>query len=193
MKQSIGPKTIVYPTPVFIVATYDATGKANAMTVAWGGICCSEPPALAVAIRKNRYTYENILARQAFTVNIPSAAHTAEADYFGIVSGRKEDKFAVTGLTTVRAEFVDAPIIAEFPLALECALLHTFDIGTHVQVVGEIRDVKVDADALGDKGTPDIERVLPILYAPGNQAYYGVGAMVGKAFSVGEKFKDAGG
>lgn len=193
MKQSIGPKTIVYPTPVFVVATYDAAGRANAMTVAWGGLCCSDPPSIAIAVRKNRYTYENIVARQAFTVNIPSVAYAAEADYFGIVSGRKEDKFAATGLTAVRAEFVDAPYIAEFPLVLECALRHEVPIGAHVQIIGEILDVKVDSAALGANGAPDIERVLPLLYAPGNESYYGVGSAVARAFSAGKKFKGLGG
>lgn len=193
MKQSIGPKTIVYPTPVFVIATYDAAGRANAMTVAWGGLCCSDPPSIAIAVRKNRYTYENIIARQAFTVNIPSTAYAAEADYFGIVSGRKEDKFAATGLTAVRSEFVDAPYIAEFPLVLECALRHEIPIGAHVQIIGEILDVKVDAAALGENGAPDIERVLPLLYAPGNESYYGVGSAVARAFSAGKKFKGLGG
>jgi len=187
MKRSVGAKTVLYPTPVLVVATYDQAGKPNAMTVAWGGICCSRPPCVAIALRPATYTYGNIVARRAFTVNIPSEAHVREADYFGIASGAKEDKFAATGLTPVRSELVDAPYIEEFPFALECRLLHAFEIGLHTQFVGEIVDIKADESALAEDGGLDIERVRPILYAPGNQAYYAVGTRVGEAFTVGRR------
>jgi flavin reductase (DIM6/NTAB) family NADH-FMN oxidoreductase RutF len=123
MKKSLGAKTIVYPTPVFIIGTYDAQGRANAMNAAWGGIVSSNPPAVGVSVRKSRYTYGNIQARKAFTINIPSEDHLAAADYFGIASGADVDKLATAGLTTVKGQHVDAPIIVEFPFALECRLL----------------------------------------------------------------------
>jgi flavin reductase (DIM6/NTAB) family NADH-FMN oxidoreductase RutF len=187
MKKSVGAKTVVYPTPVFIVGTYDETGKPNVMAAAWGGICCSRPPCVAVALRKATYTYGNIVERKAFTVNVPSEAYVVEADHFGIASGRDEDKFAATGLTPVRSELVDAPYVAEFPFALECKLLHTIEIGLHTQFVGEIVDIKADESALGENGALDIERVKPILYAPENRAYYGVGEYLGRAFSIGRQ------
>jgi len=87
------------PTPVLVVGTYDKEGRPNAMTAAWGGICCSRPPCLAIALRKATYTYGNVVARKAFTINIPSARQAAEVDYFGMVSGKERDKFAMTGLT----------------------------------------------------------------------------------------------
>lgn len=186
MKKSLGAKTIVYPTPVFIVGTYDKNGKPNAMNVAWGGLCCSNPPSIAISLRKATYTYGNIVGRKAFTINIPSEKHVREADYFGIVSGGKEDKFSATKLTAVKSDIVDAPYIKEFPLVLECKLTHTVEIGLHTQFIGEIVDVKADESALDEKGTVDIEKIHPFLYAPETRAYYGIGRCLGKAFSIGK-------
>jgi flavin reductase (DIM6/NTAB) family NADH-FMN oxidoreductase RutF len=187
MKKSIGAKTLVYPTPVFVVGTYDKDGKPNVMTAAWGGICCSKPPCVAVSLRKPRYSYENIVARKAFTVNITPEQYVKEADYFGIVSGRNKDKFAASGLTSVRSDLVDAPYIKEFPFALECSLLQTVEIGIHTQFIGEIVDIKADEAMLDANGIPDMDKVKPILFAPEIQAYYGVGDFLGKAFSIGKE------
>jgi flavin reductase (DIM6/NTAB) family NADH-FMN oxidoreductase RutF len=186
MKVSLGPKTIVYPTPVFVVGTYDAEGKPNAMTAAWGGICCSLPPSIAVSLRKATYSHGNISARKAFTVSVPSQRHVKEADYFGIASGKSEDKFAATGLTPVRSSLVDAPFVGEFPLVLECRLAHTFELGLHTQFVGEIVDVKADAEVLGDGNVPDLLKLLPIVFAPEARTYHAVGPLLGKAFSIGK-------
>ena len=187
MKKSLGAKTILYPTPVLVVGSYDKDGKPNVMTVAWGGICCSTPPCVGVSLRKATYSYGNIVLRKAFTVNVPSEHHVKEADHFGIASGKTEDKFAVTGLTPVHSELVDAPYVQEFPLVLECRLAHTFELGLHTQFVGEILDVKVDEEVLDTAGTPDLEKLLPMLFAPELHSYYGVGRLLGKAFSIGKK------
>ncbi len=187
MKRSIGAKTIAYPTPVYIVGTYDAAGRPNAMAAAWAGICCSRPPCLAMSLRAATYTHGNIVAGQCFTVSIPSEDHVREADYLGMASGRNENKFEVAGLTPVRAEHVDAPYVAEFPLVLECKLLHTVEIGLHTQFIGEILDIKADEQALDEAGHLHIERVRPFLFAPGDQAYYGIGQFLGKAFSIGRE------
>ena len=93
MKTSLGARTAAYPTPVFIVGTYDPEGRPNVMTVAWGGICCSDPPCVAISVRKATHTYGNLMERKAFTVSIPSADHVVAADFFGIASGRDVDKF----------------------------------------------------------------------------------------------------
>ena len=186
MKKSLGAKTIVYPCPVLIVGTYDANGKPNVMTVAWGGICCSVPPCIAVSLRKATYSYQSIVQRKAFTVSVPSERYVKEADYFGLASGKTEDKFAVTGLTPIRSDLVDAPYVGEFPLVLECRLAHTFELGLHTQFVGEILDVKIDEDALNAAGSPDIEELLPIIFATDVRTYHGVGRFLGKAFSIGK-------
>src|SRR5210317_1530914 len=98
MKKSLGAETMLYPTPVWVIGSYDKKGKANVMTASWAGICCSDPPAVMVAIRNPRFTFTNIKEKGAFTFNIPSEKHVQETDYFGIKSGKLEDKFEVSSL-----------------------------------------------------------------------------------------------
>ncbi len=186
MKQSLGAVTLVYPTPVFVVGTYDQNGKPNVMTASWGGICCSQPPCVAVSLRKATYTHGNIVRRKAFTISIPSEDHVKQADYFGLVSGRSADKFAVTGLTPVNSTLVDAPYVKEFPLIVECRLAHTFELGLHTQFVGEVLDVKAD-DGVMTGGQVDIAKVRPLAFTPDTQGYYGIGGFLGQAFSIGEQ------
>ncbi len=187
MMKSFGAKTLIYPTPVWCVGSYDAAGKANVMTVAWGGICCSVPPCVTVSLRKATYTYGNIMARQAYTLSVPGEQYVKAADYFGMASGRDGDKFVQTGLTPVRSERVDAPYVGEFPMVLECRVIHHYEIGLHTHFVGEILDVKVDETMLGDDGKPDIAKIRPLVFAPEARRYYGVGDCVGKAFEIGKK------
>jgi flavin reductase (DIM6/NTAB) family NADH-FMN oxidoreductase RutF len=189
MKKSLGAKTLVFPTPVWVVGTYDGEGRPNAMTAAWGGICCSQPPCLAVSLRKATYTYGNILARKAFTINVPSEAYARQADYFGMVSGKTVDKFAAAELTPVRSPNVDAPYIEEFPLVVECRLLHSMEIGLHTQFVGEILDVKAEDSVFDGKGYVDIEKVRPILFEPESNTYHGVGKLLGRAYSIGKEIR----
>ena len=190
MKKSLGAKPLALPTPVWIVGTYDREGKPNVMTVAWGGICCSKPACVNVSLRKATYTYDSIIERKAFTVNIPSEKHVMEADYFGIASGRKRDKFADTGLTPVKSDLVDAPYVEEFPLVLECRMIHKVEIGLHIQFVGEIMDVKAEESVLGgEKELPDVDKVMPFIFAPGSRKYHGLGKSIGQAFSIGKEIK----
>ena len=189
MKKSIGAETILYPTPVLVVGTYDAAGKPNVMTAAWGGICCSNPPCVAIALRKATYTYGNIIQQGAFTINIPSEKHARCADYFGIASGRMANKFDVSGLTPIKSALVNAPLIEEFPFALECKLLHKIEIGLHTQFIGEILDIKAEEGVLDEKGMLDIEKVRPFFYAPGANTYYRMGEFLGEAFSIGQGVK----
>jgi flavin reductase (DIM6/NTAB) family NADH-FMN oxidoreductase RutF len=186
MKKSLGARTLAYPTPVWLVGTYDAEGKPNIMTAAWAGICCSKPPCVSVSLRKATYSYGNIVAKQSFTINIPSETHVKEADYVGIASGRDVDKFARVKFTPAESDLVDAPYVAECPLILECKLIHTLEIGLHTLFVGEIMDVKADEEVLGDKGFPDIEKVKPIIFGPEIRTYHGIGRYLGQAFAVGK-------
>jgi flavin reductase (DIM6/NTAB) family NADH-FMN oxidoreductase RutF len=187
MKKSLGAKTLAQPAPVWVIGSYDSEGKPNIMTIAWGGICCSQPPCVTISLRKATYTYECIRERKAYTVNIPSAELVREADYVGMVSGRKVDKFAVTKLTPVPSELVDAPYIEEFPVVIECRVIHTLEIGLHTQFVGEIMDVKAEESVIGDQDTADILKVRPLVFDPGQRSYYGIGQGIGKAFSIGKK------
>ena len=187
MKISIGPKTIVFPNPVFVVGTYDKSGRPNVMTVAWAGICCSDPPCVGISLRGATYTYGNIVERKAFTISIPSGKYIKETDYFGIVSGRTENKFSLSGLTPVKSDLVDAPYVKEFPFILECVLLQTVKIGLHTQFIGEIKDVKVEESVMGKDGSADIKKIKPIIFNPANRAYYGIGKYLGNAFSIGKE------
>jgi flavin reductase (DIM6/NTAB) family NADH-FMN oxidoreductase RutF len=187
MKHSLGADALVYPTPVWVVGTYDQDGKPNAMTASWGGICCSQPPCVAVALRKATYSYAAIVKRRAFTISVPSEEHLKHADYFGIATGAVSDKFAATGLTAAASQVVDAPYVDEFPMVLECRVVAVHELGLHTQFVGEILDIKVDQSVLGDRGLPEMRLVRPILFDPKNWTYYSLGEMIGKAFEDGNE------
>jgi len=111
MKKSFGAKTLIYPTPVWLVGTYDKDGKPNAATIAWGGVCSSKPPCVAISLRGATYTHGNIMERKAFTINVPSAGQIEIADYCGMASGRNVDKFAAAKITAVKSKKVEAPYI----------------------------------------------------------------------------------
>jgi flavin reductase (DIM6/NTAB) family NADH-FMN oxidoreductase RutF len=183
MKRSLGARPLVMPTPVWVVGTYDAENKPNVMTVAWAGICCSQPPCVAVSLRKATHSYAAIVARKAFTLSIPSEQYLRQADFMGVASGRNTDKFAALGLTPVQSGLVDAPYVSEFPLVLECRLTHVLDLGLHTQFIGEILDVKADDAVLIAGGERvDIEKVRPLVFSSDTVAYHGIGPALGKAF-----------
>jgi len=188
MKRSFGARAAAYPLPVFVVGSYDHKGKPNAMVAAWGGICSSDPPSIAISIRPSRYTYRNLMEKMAFTISIPSAKYMTETDFFGIESGESTDKFAVTGLTPLRAEHVNAPCIAEFPVVLECRVTKHVKIGAHTQFIGEILDVKIDESMLDSEGKPDLARLQLIGFDVFRSEYYTTGPVIGKAFSAGRKY-----
>jgi flavin reductase (DIM6/NTAB) family NADH-FMN oxidoreductase RutF len=144
---------------------------------------------VAIAVRKANYTYGNLMEKGAFTVNIPSQDQVEEADYFGIVSGRNEDKIARVGMTAVRSELVDAPYLKECPMVLECQMLHAYEIGLHTQFIGEIKDVKMEESLLDASGASSIENVRPFLYAPDDRSYYSIGAKLAKGFEVGYRVR----
>lgn len=184
MKKSIGPKAIIFPTPTLIVGSYDKDDRPNAAAVAWGGICCSSPPCVNISLRKATYSYGSIMHHGAFTVNVPSEDFLRESDYFGVASGRDHDKLKETGLTAVRSELVHAPFIDEFPISLECRLIHSHELGLHTIFIGEVLDAKVAPDCFNDREVPDPEKVRPLSYAPGNNKYYGLGEFLAKSHAI---------
>lgn len=127
------------------------------------------------------------MAQKAFTINLTTESYLKEADYFGMASGKNEDKFASTGLTPIKSDLVNAPYVKEFPFVLECKVIHHYKIGLHTQFIGEILDIKVDEEVLGEKGG-DIAKIKPVLWAPDSRGYYGIGQFLGKAFSLGKDF-----
>jgi flavin reductase (DIM6/NTAB) family NADH-FMN oxidoreductase RutF len=126
------------------------------------------------------------MEKKAFTLSVPTETYAEVADYFGIASGRNENKFQKSGLTPVKSDWVDAPYVKEFPMVLECRIIHHYKIGLHTHFIGEIMDVKVDENMLDDVGNPDIEKIKPIVFTPTSQKYHGIGPFLGKAFSIGK-------
>ncbi|MDR2386557.1 MAG: flavin reductase family protein [Deltaproteobacteria bacterium] len=187
MKISLGAKPLAFPMPTFLVACYDLKGQANAMTVAWGGVVCGQPPCLGVAINHVRYTYEGIVKNKAFTVNIPKTSQSTEADYLGMYSGKDRDKLARAKFTAIKSQLVNAPYIDDCPVVIECELAHEIDLGSHGLFVGTILDVKANENTLTD-GNIDITKVDPLIFSASRE-YYQIGSFVGKAFSVGKSLK----
>ena len=185
-RASLGAKVMLVPTPVWLVGTYDSKGKPNVMTVAWGGVCCSDPPCVAIALRKATYTYDCILERRAFTVNIPGEDLLKQTDLCGILSGKSVEKFKEVKLTPVRSLRVDAPWVEECPLVIECSLSHSFELGLHTQFIGEIVEVHAKPDILTE-GSTDMSKIRPMLFDPGTCSYFSIGRRLGKAFSVGRE------
>ena len=186
MRKYFGAKPACYPMPVFILAAYDESGKPNAMNAAWGGI--SEEDEISVCISADHKTTENILLKKAFTVAMATEETVAACDYVGIVSGNKEpDKFAKAGFTATPSQFVDAPIINELPMALECEL-RSYDPET-CRLVGRIVNVSADESVLNEKGKVDPGKLRPITFDPMNNEYLTLGRSVGRAFHSGLTLK----
>ena len=172
--------------PVFIIGTYNADGSPNAMNAAWGGI--SEETEITICVDNTHKTAENLLARKAFTVSMATARMMTACDYVGIVSGTKEpEKFAKAGFHATKSELVDAPLIDELPMALECELL-SYDEET-CRLVGRIVNVCVDESVLGENGKVDPTKLCPITFDPMNNAYLVLGEKVGDAFKSGLALK----
>lgn len=146
-----------------------------------GGICCSRPPCVNISLRQATYSYGNIIHHQAFTVNVPSQDLLRQCDYFGVASGREHDKIAETGLTAVPADSVHAPSIAEFPVSLECRLIHRHEIGHHTIFIGEVLDAKVAEDCLNEHNMPDPQKVQPISYDCGSNRYFAQGEFLARS------------
>ena len=186
MRKNFGPKPMCYPMPVYIIGTYGIDGTPNAMNAAWGGI--SEDTEISICISADHKTTENILARKAFTVSMATVEQMAACDYVGIVSGNKEpDKFAKAGFHAVASEFVDAPLIAELPMALECSLI-SYDPES-CRLVGSIVNVSAEESVLGTNGKVDVTKLQPITYDPMNHEYLALGKSVGRAFHDGLTLK----
>lgn len=186
MRKNFGAKPFMYPLPVLIVAAYDEKGIPNAMNAAWGTI--ADFNQVAICLAKEHKTTENILKTKAFTVSMADDKHVREADYLGIVSGNQvPDKLAKAGLHTEKSELVNAPVIEELPLTMECKFI-SYDEETEL-LIGEIVNVSADEDVLDGEGKIDLKKFKPIAYDSANHAYYTLGEKVGTAFSDGNQLK----
>lgn len=185
MRTNFGSKPILYPQPVFIIGSYDENGIPDAMNAAWGGI--SESNEISMCLSASHKTVKNILARRAFTVSMATADTVVPCDYVGLVSGNQvENKLEKAGFHTTKSEFVNAPIITELPMAVECKLI-SYDEET-CRMVGEIVNVCAEESVLTD-GKIDPMKLRPITYDGMNHAYYVLGEQVGHAFRDGAALK----
>lgn len=181
MRKNFGVKQFLYPMPVFIIGSYDEKGNPNLMNAAWGGITDTDKISIAMSSHK---TTDNILASKAFTVAIGTKEYMEACDYVGLVSGNKDkDKFKKSGFTQVRSEFVNAPVIQELPITLECEF-YSYE---NEVMVGKIVNVSCDVKYLGPDGLPDLDKFTPITYDPIHHDYLELGEAVGEAFSCGKE------
>ena len=185
MKKDLGVKDYVFPMPVLMIATYCDDGTVDVMNMAWGGICDHDKVALNIS--ESHKTAENIKKRMAFTLSIADIPHLQAADFFGIASGNKmADKFARSGLHAVKSEKVDAPVVEEFPLTLECRVVEYHHTDYGFRVVGEIINVLAEESVLDEKGKVDPKRLNAFVFDTFQSGYYAIGEKVGQAWSSGK-------
>ena len=189
MKKDLGILQAVYPMPVLMIATYDEEGKVDVMNAAWGNICASDK--IALFISEPHKTTKNIRKVKAFTVSIADAKHMDVADFFGIASGNTmEDKFERTGYTAIKSEKVNAPIIDEFPLVMECELAEIIETDNLHAVVGKIVNVAADEEVLDENGKVDPAKLNAIAFDNFQSGYYQMGEKAGQAWDAGKKLMD---
>lgn len=180
MKINLGVKPYLFPMPVLMIATYDDDGQVNVMNMAWGGIC--DDNKVALNISDTHKTAANLRARRAFTISVADIDHLEAADYFGMVSGNKvPDKFERSGLHAVPSERVDAPVVTEFPLTIECRVVDMKTMDGTMRAVGEIVNVMVEDTALDERGRVDPLKLNAFLFDAFQSGYYAIGEKVGQA------------
>ncbi len=191
MKTTFGPQKILFPMPTSLVVT-GTIEKANIVTIAWVTLLTSAPPTLGVSIGTKGYSGKKILKNKHFTVNIANADIMVEADFCGITSGKDIDKFGKTGLTMMRSKHIPSPIIKECPLNFECKLVRSSIVGTTNHFAGEILELYMDTDKLGDVNNPgsfDVEAMNPLIYIGGAREYRKIGEKIGDAYQIGKTLK----
>ncbi|WP_346911293.1 flavin reductase family protein [Faecalicatena orotica] len=184
MKKDLGVKPYLFPMPVLMISTYGDNDVVDVMNMAWGGICAQNMVSLNIS--KGHKTSENIQKRNAFTLSIADIPHIEAADFFGIATGNKmSDKFERTGLTATKSQKVDAPIVNEFPLTLECKVVEARDEVYGFHVIGEIVGVLADESVLDESGKVDPSKLNAFVFDQFQNGYYAIGEKVGQAWSTG--------
>lgn len=181
-KVKLGPEPLIYPMPAVLVGA-KVDEKANFMTAAWCGIAASKPPAVSVALQRIRHTLKGINEEGTFSINVPSSGLAQKVDYCGIYSGRKRDKSAL--FQVFYGVLETAPLIRDCPVNLECKVIHSLDLGSHVLVVGEILETYINDDCLTD-GKPDPDKIDPLIYTTAVTQYQRLGEVIGRAFHLGK-------
>lgn len=186
MRKNLKTKSYFYPLPVLVIGTYDENGTPNAMNAAWGTVC--DTAQVAIVLSAGHKTVKNLLKTKAFTVAMADDKNVAAADFVGVVSGNNTpDKLMKTGWHTTKSEFVNAPVIEELPLVLECKLV-SYDTDTEI-CIGEVVNVSADERILDERGKIDLTKFKPLCYDTDGHGYYTLGEKVGQAFSDGLKLK----
>lgn len=187
MLKDLGVKPYVLPMPVLMIATYSEEDQVNVMNMAWGGICAENM--VALNIDENHKTAKNIKSRHAFTLSIADIDHLEQADFFGIATGNKMlDKFKKSGLTAIKSTKVDAPIVTDFPLTLECKVVECQHTAYGFRVLGEIVNAVADEKVLDEKGNVDPSKLNAFVFDQFQSGYYAIGEKVGQAWQSGVKF-----
>ena len=191
MKVNVKNHTMMYPAPAVVASAYDKDGNADACTLAFAAMCSHRPPAVMIAINSTlkRKTLKSILHSKEFCIGFASVEHVAEVDYLGIESGYREDKLSKIGFTHKKGEKVNAPVIEEFKLSLECRVMHTAEVGSHTQITGEIVNVQAESDIVNEKGKIIVENLNPIVYDDITHSYYELGGKISDAFKPGVEFR----
>ena len=190
-KKELKMRAVVVPTETVIVSAYDKDGKADACTLAFDMVSSHVPPCVTIGINatQKRKTLKDMLETKAFVLGFPSVSQVKEADYLGVESGYQTDKLANIGFTTSPAETVYAPIINELALSLECEVIHTVTVGSHMQVTGEVKRIIADESILNERGRVVLEKLQPIIYDEEAGRYLSVGEKVADAFRSGIELK----
>ena len=192
MKKTLKLRAVVSPTPAIIAAAYDENGKADACTLAFYTPTSHVPPCLTIAINATtkRKTLKSILHSGAFTIGYPSIEQAAETDWIGMASGYDHDKIAEVGWTTTKSEFVNAPIINELKLTIECRVVNTVTIGSHTQITGEVVNIQADESILDERGRYDLAKLNLIIYDEEQFVYRTLGGKTANAFKAGLVYKN---
>ena len=191
MKKNLKPHAMMYPAPAVVVSAYDSEGKADACTLAFACMCSHHPPAVMIAINSTlkRKTFKSIKQSNEFCLAFPSAEHLSEVDYLGIESGYNADKLNRIDFTYKKADFVNAPLINEFKVSLECRVINMCDVGSHTQITGEIVNIQADEDILDGKNKIIVDKLNPLAYDDFTHSYFEMGDKIEDAFKCGLKFR----
>ena len=190
MKVNVKNHTMMYPAPAVVASAYDENGNADACTLAFATMCSHHPPAVMIAINTTlkRKTLKSILHTKEFCIAFPSVEHAAEVDYLGIESGYNEDKLSKINFHHQKGEKVNAPVIDEFKVSIECRVMHIAEVGSHTQITGEIVNVQAEEDVI-ENNKINFELLDPLAYDDITHSYYRTGDKIADAFKAGLKFK----
>lgn len=191
MKVNLKPRAMMYPAPAVVASAYDEEGNVDCCTLAFAAMCSHHPPALMIAINSTlkRKTLKSILEKKEFCIGFPDIGQVSQTDYMGIASGYDTHKVDDVGYTSKKAEKVNAPVISEFKVSVECRVMHIAEVGSHTQITGKIVNVQADEEVLNEKNKIDFDLLNPVAWDDVSHSYYSMGEKIADGFKVGLNFK----